>query len=265
MSKRLEILEQKYNAIYDEIAGVDGRIDDLNERQSREYRSILEKYLEKHYAYDLIIHAKEVKIVKKGGTYPLLNLYLHDRWEDEGRVFDKIDFSTSSFRTEFGATDMKWATEQFECLAFYSRILNDFADDIIAEFNTVNERYTKLITALYDLRSPLKKDASEVSKMMDKVEDENMMEKLMSDDGLLVQELEDDKYLPRFQVKFDWELNSVKSIRGLSKTASGKSVDLEVSVRRGYGNDTTLETVKIDRVRFDNVKAFIDRNKKRIV
>lgn len=264
MSKRLEILEQKYNAIYDEIAGVDGRIDDLNERQSREYRSILEKYLEKHYAYDLIIHAKEVRITKKGENYSLLDLYLHDSWSGGKSVFDKITFNTSSFRTEFGGTDMKWATEQFECLAFYSRILEDFADDIIAEFNSVNERYSKLVSALYELRRPLKKDASKVNEMMDKVEEENMMEKLMSDDGLLVQDLEDDKYLPRFQVKFDWELNSVKSIRGLSKTASGKSVDLEVSVRRGYGNDTTLETIKVDRVRFDNVKAFINRNKKRI-
>ena len=264
MSKRLEILEEKLNAIYDEIAGVDKRIDDLNTRQSREYRSILEKYIEKHYAYDLIIHAKEVRITKKGETYSLLDLYLHDKWEDEGRVFDKIDFSTSSFRTEFGGSDMKWATERFECLAFYSRILNDFGDDIIAEFNSTNERYTKLQTALYELRKPLKKDASEVSKMMDEVEDEMMMEKLMSDDGLLIQELEDDKFLPRFQVKFDWELNSVKSIRGLNKTASGKSVDLEVSVRRGFGNETTLETIKIDRVRFDNVRAFVNSNKKRI-
>ena len=87
----------------------------------------------------------------------------------------------------------------------------------------------------------------------------------MSKDGLLVQESEDDKFLPRFQVKFDWELNSVKSIRGIKKSSSGKSIDLEVAVRRGYGQDKKLEIIEVDRVRFDNVKSFINRNKKRIV
>ena len=75
----------------------------------------------------------------------------------------------------------------------------------------------------------------------------------------------DDNYLPRFQVKFDWELHSVKSIRGMKKSASGKSIDLQVSVRRGYGDEKRLEVIDVDRVRFDNVRSFIRRNKNVIV
>lgn len=87
----------------------------------------------------------------------------------------------------------------------------------------------------------------------------------MSDNGLMIQPEKDDDFLPRFQVKFDWELSSVKSIRGVKKSISGKSVDLQVSVRRGYGDDKRLEVIDVDRVRFDNVRAFIRRNENQIV
>jgi len=61
-------------------------------------------------------------------------------------------------------------------------------------------------------------------------------------------------------------LNSVKSIRGVKKSASGKSVDLQVSVRRGWNNENyKLEVIDVDRVRFDNVRSFIRRNKNVIV
>ena len=90
------------------------------------------------------------------------------------------------------------------------------------------------------------------------------MSKLMSDNGLMIEPEEGD-YLPRFQVKFDWELHSVKSIRGMKKSTSGKSIDLQVSVRRGYGDEKRLEVIDVDRVRFDNVRSFISRNQNQIV
>ena len=160
---------------------------------------------------------------------------------------------------------MKWAAERFKLLAFYSQALSDFMDDILAEMNVVLEMYTKLSEALYASKKPLNKEVREVNNMISKIEDENMMSKLMSEDGLMIEKKEEDSYLPSFQVKFDWELNSVKSIRGLKKSASGKSIDLEIAVRRGYGEDKKLEVIKIDRVRFDNVKRFINRNSNSIV
>jgi hypothetical protein len=51
----------------------------------------------------------------------------------------------------------------------------------------------------------------------------------------------------------------------MKKSASGKSIDLQVSVRRGYGDEKTLEVIDVDRVRFDNVKSFISRNSQSIV
>ena len=150
-------------------------------------------------------------------------------------------------------------------LAFYANLLNGNKDIILDEFNTVDAKYSKLVSALYELKRPLNKEVREINDIINKLEDDKLMLKLMSEDGLTIETKKEDSYLPNFQVKFDYLLNSVKSIRGVKKSASGKSIDLQVSVKRGYGNEKRLEIIDVDRVRFDNVKSFIRSNNEVIV
>lgn len=263
---RLEILEKKVDALYDNKAGIENRIEMLSNRMKREQKSILEMYIDTYDFFKVNYFDDRVSVYVKDSNYSLLDMYVYDEWNGDERTYNRIDFSTSSFRTEFGeGEDMKWVEERFKMLAFYSQTLADFGDDILAEFNTVKEKYSKLIKALYELERPIRKEIRELNEKLDGLKDEEMLSKLLSEDGLTIENKEDDNYLPSFQVKFDWELNSVKSIRGLKKSSSGKSIDLEVAVRRGYGEDKKLEVLKIDRVRFDNVKRFINRNSNSIV
>ena len=266
MKKRLEILEDKVEKIYDEINGIEFRLENLTKRKKRELKSILEKYIDTYDGFEVKYFSEKVSVYVKDSNYSLLDMYVYDEWKSDSRSYNRIDFSTSSFRTEYETgKNMKWAAERFQLLAFYSKALSDFMDDILAEMNVVNEKYTKLSETLYESKRPLNKEVREVNDMISRIEDENMMTKLMSDDGLMIQDIDNDSYLPSFQVKFDWELSSVKSIRGVKKSASGKSIDLQVSVRRGYGDEKRLEVIDVDRVRFDNVKSFISRNSNSIV
>ena len=261
MSKRLEILNLKYDQLKAEDNSLELRVNKLYTRQKNEQTLILKKYIDTFDGFKVNFGDSQVSVYKKDSNYSELDMYVSESWVGDKRAFSKIDFSTSSFRTGFGnENDMRFAEERFKMLSFYSQTLADFADDILAEFNTVNSKYSDLIDKLWELKRPLRRKLGEVSDMISKVEDENMMEKLMSKDGLTI-EPEEGEYLPRFQVKFDWELSSVKSIRGIKKSSSGKSVDLEVAVRRGWGEDKKLEVIEVDRVRFDNVKSFINRNK----
>ena len=262
---RVQILEQKMDALYDKKVGIENRIEMLSNRKNREQKLILEKYIDTYDYFKVNYFSDRVSVYPKNSNSSLLDIYLYDEWSGDKRAYSRIDFSTSSFRTEFGeGKDMKWAEERFKMLAFYSQTLADFSDDILAEFNTVSDRYSKLIKALYELERPMKKVIRELNEILDGIKDEELMEKLMSENGLMI-EPEEGKYLPRFQVKFDWELNSVKSIRGIKKSSSGKTVDLKVAVRRGYGEEEKLDVIDVDRVRFDNVKSFIRMNKNLIV
>ena len=264
---RVQVLEDSREKIYDQINEIEFRLENLSKRRKREQKSILEKYIDTYDGFKVNYFDDRVSVYVKDSNYSILDMYVYDEWNgNDRREFNRIDFSTSSFRTEYKTgSDMKWAAERFKLLAFYSQALSDFMDDILAEMNVVLEKYTKLSEALYASKKPLNKEVRMLNEMISKIEDENMMTKLMSEDGLMIEKNEEDSYLPSFQVKFDWELNSVKSIRGLKKSSSGKSIDLEVAVRRGYGEDKRLEVIKIDRVRFDNVKRFINRNSNSIV
>jgi hypothetical protein len=55
-------------------------------------------------------------------------------------------------------------------------------------------------------------------------------------------------------------------LRAVKKSASGKSVDLEIKRRfRDFNsNDWKFDTVKAERVRFDKVETFLKRNQKLI-
>ena len=263
---RIQVLEEKREKVYDKINEIETHLENHSAERKEKQTNVLKKYIDTFDGFKVNYFSDPVSVYVKDGNYSILDMYLYDEWDGDNRTYKRIDFSTSSFRTEYKTgANMEWAADRFKVLAFYSKALADHMDDILAEVNVIAEKYTKLNNKLYDKKKPFNQEVREINKKIDELRDEQMMLKLMSEDGLTIEPDSEDTYLPRFQVKFDWELSSVKSIRGLKKSASGKSVDLQVSVRRGYGNDSSLEVIDIDRVRFDNVRAFIRRNEDQIV
>ena len=262
----LRSLEEKREKVYDKINEIESRLENLSAERKEKQTNVLKKYIDTFDGFVVNYFSDKVSVNVKNGNYSLLDIYLYDEWDGDNRSYKRIDFSTSSFRTEYKTGDnMDWAAERFKMLAFYSKALADHMDDILAEVNVIAEKYNALNVKLYDKKRPFNQEVREINKKIDELIDEEMMLKLMSEDGLTIEPKSEDTYLPRFQVKFDWELSSVKSIRGVRKSISGKSVDLQVSVRRGYGEDKKLEVIDVDRVRFDNVRAFIRRNEDMIV
>ena len=262
----IKVLEEKREKIYDKINEIDTHLETNAAARKEEQTNVLKKYIDTFDGFKVNYFSDHISVYVKDGNYSILDMYLYDEWDGDNRSYKRIDFSTSSFRTEYKTgANMEWAADRFKVLAFYSKALADHMDDILAEVNVIAEKYTKLNIKLYDKKKPFNQEVREINKKIDELKDEQMMLKLMSEDGLIIDPKSEDTYLPRFQVKFDWELSSVKSIRGIRKSISGKSVDLQVSVRRGYGNDNTLEVIDVDRVRFDNVRAFIRRNEDQIV
>jgi len=263
---RIKVLEEKREKVYDKINEIETHLENLSAERKEKQTNVLKKYIDTFDGFTVRYFSDKVSVYVKDGNYSLLDMYLYDEWDGDNRTYKRIDFSTSSFRTEYKTgADMEWAADRFKVLAFYSKALADHMDDILAEVNVIAEKYSKLSLKLYEKKRPLNNEVREINEKIDELKDELMMWKLMSKDGLTIDPDKEDSYLPRFQVKFDWELSSVKSIRGVKKSASGKSVDLQVSVRRGYGDNSSLEVIDVDRVRFDNVRAFIRRNENQIV
>tara|TARA_R110000772_G_scaffold237102_1_gene349027 strand:- start:457 stop:1254 length:798 start_codon:yes stop_codon:yes gene_type:complete len=264
--KSLQVLKNEVDTIYDNINGIEDRISNLDSRKKKELNTVLKNNIPAFGKFKIAYKDTSISIYEDDSNYSTLDMYVYDEWKSEGRSFNRIDFSTSSVRIEFSKKeDHIKNVNRFEMLAFYANLLNDNRDIILDEFNIVDAKYSKLVSALYESKRPLNKEVREINDIISKLEDDELMLKLMSEDGLTIETKKDDNDLPRFQVKFDQELHQVKSIRGLKKSTSGKSIDLQVSVRRGYGDEKRLEIIDIERVRFDNVKSFIRRNNEVIV
>ena len=269
---RVEILEMRLDDLYDQKYILDERIENLYKRKKQQKKLVLEKYfnteLPENY-YISISSDERVELFAGDSKYSIYekysigDFYFYDRWVNGESVIQKAEISLSSFRAE---VEGNWISKRFEAISKFVMIAEDFGDDIIAELNMIEKRYNILPESIYQSRKELKKSIDMQSADIDKLKKEQLMERLFNEDGISLTPEKDDNYLPRFEVKWDWEISNVAGLRVVKKSTSGKSVDLEIKRRfRDYGSDDwKFDTLKADRVRFDKVESFLNRNKKYI-
>ena len=265
MSKRAEILRTRLDQLCSEDQISELRVNKLRNRMQDEQKLILEKYFGTTYdGFKMTIGRERVSITNTDSNWGVVDFYLHSNWKtDEGEKYDKIEMSTGSFRSEKMDESV---VERFNMLSYFSKLVVDFEDDIIAEFNTNSRKYNKLIETFSDSRRALKKSIRSQEDDIRKIESEARLEKLFQEDGITINTLEDDNYLPQLQLKYNWRLSSVCKLKGIRKSASGKSVDLEITTRfKNWDSDKfTYRTQNADRIRVDNVESFLRANSNRI-
>lgn len=264
--KKIDIIKSRLDQLYtqDEISEL--RVNRLRNRMQDEQKLILEKYFGTSYeGFKLTISRERVSVTIEGSNWGVVDFYLYHNWtSEEGEKFDRIELSTGSFRPEKMDESV---VKRFEMLSHFSKLVVDFEDDILAEFNTNSRKYNKLIETFSDSRRALRKSIRSQEEDIRKLESEARLEKLFQEDGITINTLENDNYLPQLQLKYNWRLNSVCKLKGLRKSSSGKSIDLEITTRykTDYNSDKfTYRTQNADMIRFDNIESFLRVNSNRI-
>lgn len=268
--KRVEILEMRLEELYDRKNFLSDRTDALRLRKKQQKKLVLEKYFNTDLPenYSIVVKSDENVELRAGESkYAIGDFYFYDRWSNEGNTIEKAEINLSSFRSEVGVGEESgWISKRFEAISKFVMIVEDFGDDIIAELNMIEAKYDRLIESFYPFIQDLRKSIDNQSEDIRNIEKENMMEKLFDEDGISLSSEKDDNWLPRFEVKWDYEISSVVGLRALKKSASGKSVDLEVKrrFREWNSEDWKFDSIKVERVRFDKVESFLRRNQKYI-
>ena len=262
----IEILKKRSDELYDQKAGLEVRIKQLADRKKEQKKLVLEKYFNTEIPenYSIFICSDErVELRALKNKDNIVTAYFYDYWNEDGRMIEKIEVNLSSFRAEVGGN---WISNRFEAISKFVSVIEDFNDDLIAELNYIEEKYYKMANSFNPSFKDLNKAISDQLKDIKELEKEALLEKLFDEDGISLTTESDDNYLPRFEVKWDWEISNVAGLRAVKKSASGKSVDLEIKRRfRDYGsNDWKFDTVNAERVRFDKVEFFLKRNQKYI-
>lgn len=265
MSKRVEILNIRLDQLNNELNNIELRVNKLRNRQHQEQTRILEKYFGDGFeGFVLDIGRERVSVKYSEGNWSVVDFYIYNSYSSKSEEqFTKIEMSTSSYRPEILDESV---VDRFKMLAYYSKLVVDFQDDIIAEFNTNASKYNKLAESFYEKTRELRKAIHSQEDDIKELEKESYLEKLFSEDGITLTPKEGEKYLPNLQLKFNWRMGDVSKLRGIKKSASGKSVDLEITTRyKDWNSDKySFRTTEVDRVRFENVEYFLRKYNKMI-
>ena len=267
---------QKLNARLDELTtlldAIDASRSKLYDQERMDLANVLEKYFTPEEGDIVDCSHSSVNIRKVGSTTydTYLTIYADDSWnEDDTKTYNKLYVSNSSFRTDEMS---EWIVERFEKQAHYTRIAVDFQDDILAEMNRITEDFSVLFKEVAKPARELRKEYNKVFEEIQAIEKAARLKALMSEEGLEVPGIErerwGDKFIeyPDLQVKFDWRINSVRGLRIDRMSASGKSADITVKVKRGRWVNEDKDYVeqivdeKIERVRMDNIDSFLRQN-----
>ena len=145
----------------------------------------------------------------------------------------------SSYSTSSGGN---WELERYIVLGKVAMVIQDFQDDILAELDNVTETYKKKYDDAYSNVRVIERD---IQLLMTEKNDTylGIAEKLIeSKDGLLFKDKKG-----TMDIRWDWTLRGISAAKIISKTASGKSADIEIST---YG-----ETPRVfEKVRMSNIE-----------
>jgi len=263
MSKQIEILESRLEELYDNKNGLEDRSHKLIRRKKNEQRLMLGNYFHVNSEKFICqISSDEcVRLKYSGDKYgELISYQLNYNWsrDDNGeRVVDSKVFHNGSTYETLDENMLNESQARFE----FMQCAVDHNDDIIAAWNTIEKKYDKLTETFYkpmkELRESLISQQSDIAKLEKKA----LRDKL-SGKGITFTNSESGK-LPELEVRWDWSISRIKTLKVLRMTASGKSADLEITQKSNSWDDNTKSyidteaTNTYDRVRMDKVEHLI--------
>ena len=211
---------------------------------------VMQKYFGGEFTLDDVYIAKptygysggsyEIKRPNKDYNYDkeLMTIRFHEDWKTS--EMDSIE--TSLYST---SDNSQWELERIFTNGEVAKVLLDHGDDILAEMNTVRltnqEEIDDARTEVYKVESSIANLKNEITTI-----EINETTELLEGEGLVFEEGKKGS----MDLRWDWTIRGIDSARILSKTASGKSCNIELKV---YDR----EPVVYEKVRMSNVDSLI--------
>ena len=162
------------------------------------------------------------------------------RFKEDWRTGEFTDIETSMYSTN---DNSQWELERLFTAGEVAKVLLDHGDDIIAKFNSYKESFKEEFNNAKNAKWNCEGD---IQKLKDE-KNQTFLDKattLLNGEGLVF----DKEKKGSIDIKWDWTLRGITSARILSKTASGKSADIEISQ---YGEEPRT----YEKVRMSNIDA----------
>lgn len=260
---------------------------ELNQKKEllkEEEQQFLKKRQELKYAIDrkienLVKDTFNVDSIVEGVTIEASRDRVYFRRDDQGYQRDLIslyfrskDYSSNvvdHIQTSFYSTS---SSSKFELERMV--LIGEVGKMILEKGDSLLERYNHIILEDKDTLDSLNKSIwsieSDVTRLNDQIKDiekQQLLDRLEGEGIKLIYKLDENTHLyrlPSIDLKFDYRINGVKSIKILNKTKSGKSATVQVQyVRRAWDDKSKkyfwkVVTEEESNVRMKNIFGFIN-------
>ena len=237
-------------------------LDQIIEKKSLELKELTKTYVKVEKKRD----AQYFEIIQEyfGGEFTLDDVYFHHdygtsfavkrphkeynydkeiitlRFRDDWKTGEFTDIETSMYSTN---DNSQWELERLFTAGEVAKVLLDHGDDILAKFNFAKESFKEEYGAAQKAKWLAESD---IQKLKDEKNESflNIAAQKLEGEGLVF----DKKLKGSLDLRWDWTLRGITSAKIISKTASGKSADIEIST---HGQEPRT----YEKIRMSNIDA----------
>lgn len=243
---KAEILDQIIDKKKEELKGLTETYVEVEKRRDAQYFEIIQEYFGGEFTLDDVYFNHDygtsfvVKRPHKEYNYDKEMITL--RFRDDWKTGEFTNIETSMYSTN---DNSQWELERLFTAGEVAKVLLDHGDDIVAKFNSYKESFEEEYSAARQAKWSAE---GELQKLKDEKNKSflDIAEALLEGEGLVF----DKDRKGSIDLRWDWTLRGITSAKILSKTASGKSADIEIS--------THGDTPRVyEKIRMSNIDSLV--------
>lgn len=243
---KAQIIDQIIEKKQEELATLTETFKEVEAKRDEMYFEIIKEYFGGEFTLDDVYikhdYGTTFEVKRPHDSYDYDKELLTIRFKEDWKTGEFTDIETSMYSTN---DNSQWELERLFTAGEVAKVLLDHGDDIVAKFNSYKESFSEEYGTAQKAKWACETD-------IQKLKDEKNQSFLDIAKGLLEGEgmTFDGDRKGEIDLRWDWTLRGITSAKILSKTASGKSADIEISQ---YGG----EPRKYEKVRMSNIDVLL--------
>lgn len=215
---------------------------DIKEGRIDEYSRVWMDYLADDFPFEntfMGVSSERVEIYRESeNRRELMTIYFREDWKTK----EFTEFNTSVYSS---SDDSQWELERLTTVGAVANVLLNHYDDILASLNTIRSEWSERFNNAFD-------GVRKAENMIANWEHEkNKLYLNHAEDLLMTEGLTFTDKLGSFELRWDQDVNNIKTIKVIDTTPSGKTATIEVELYWSFSDHLerrTFEKVRVSKL-----------------
>jgi len=220
------------------------RFEEVKEKRTEEYARVWIDYLAGDFPFEnttIRVHSERLEVhrdVEDTNRREIMTIYFREDWET--KEFTELNTSVYS-----SSEDSQWELERLTTVGAVANVLLNHYDDILAALNIIKLEWSEQYSSAYN---DLRKADSTIHTWQ---HEKNKLYLDHAEDLLMREGLTFPGKLASFELRWDQDVNAIRTIRVTNTSASGKTCTIEVEQYYSYHDEIvkrTFEKVRVSKL-----------------